>query len=93
MKTTISLLAILSGIIAAGLVMVSGVGQMAFAADQTSAGAATSTSWYRFIFNWFWRCISIDRTNTYHRYMLQHQAQEVPQLAVQVLLILQAELL
>lgn len=42
MKTTISLLAILSGIIAAGLVMVSGVGQMAFASDQTSAGSSAT---------------------------------------------------
>jgi hypothetical protein len=43
MKTT-SLLVLLSGIIAAGSLLVSGVGQMAFAADQTSAGtAATGT--------------------------------------------------
>jgi hypothetical protein len=37
-----SLLVVLSGIIAAGLVMVSGVGQMAFASDQTSAGSAAT---------------------------------------------------
>jgi hypothetical protein len=38
-KATTSLLVVLSGIIAAGLVTVSGVGQMAFA-QQTSAGSA-----------------------------------------------------
>ena len=42
-KTSTSLLVVMSGIIAAGLLMVSGVGQMAFAAQSTSAGAAQAS--------------------------------------------------
>ena len=42
-KTSTSLLVVMSGIIAAGLLMVSGVGQMAFEAQSTSAGAAQAS--------------------------------------------------